>query len=168
MVLVKCIKCGEEREHQAKGYCEYCYKKYLWKPKIITCKRCGREKPLHGKGLCGGCFNFTFRLDANKAWNYKKYHNINVELYKKVTSKCIICGFDKVVDLHHLDENKEHNSESNLLGLCPNHHRMVHDFRYREEIFRQLIEKGYNPPRDIKLKRDYSKTNTQTPIQTPV
>jgi len=107
--------------------------------------------PLHAKGLCGGCFNFVYRLDSNKAWNYKKYHNIQPELYEKITKRCVICGFDKVVDLHHLNENKKDNSEQNLLGLCPNHHRMIHEFRYRQEIFEELEKKGYLPPKDIKL-----------------
>lgn len=145
-----CINCKELREHKAKGLCEKCYRK-LWQPKLIICKRCQREMPLHAKGLCGGCFNFVYRLDINKAQNYKKWHNINIDLYKKVTERCILCGFDKVVDLHHLNEDKQDNSEKNLLGLCPNHHRMIHDFRHRAEMFNELKQKGFQPPKDIKL-----------------
>jgi ribosomal protein L37E len=148
---IKCKKCGEVRTHKAKGYCEYCYKKFLWKPKQIICKRCGREMPYHAKGLCGGCFNFVFRLNENKAWNNKKRHNIDTDTYKRITKTCVICGFDKVVDLHHLDESRENNSESNLVGLCPNHHKMLHDFRYKEEMFNLLREKGISVPKDIKL-----------------
>lgn len=151
MAIIKCVKCGKEKEHQAKGCCGACYKKFFWKPKMIVCERCRREKPLHAKGLCGGCFNFIYRLDSNKAWNYKKYHNIQPVLYEKVTKSCAVCGFDKVVDLHHLNESKEDNSEQNLIGLCPNHHRMIHEFRYRAELFNELEKRGYRPPKDIKL-----------------
>ena len=66
-----------------------------------------------------------------------------------------MCGFDKVVDLHHLNEDKEDNSEQNLLGLCPNHHRMIHEYKYRQELFSELEKKGYKSPKDIKL--NYSK-----------
>ena len=76
---------------------------------------------------------------------------INIDLYKKVTERCILCGFDKVVDLHHLNEDKQDNSEKNLLGLCPNHHRMIHNFRNRAEMFNELKQKGFQPPKDIKL-----------------
>ena len=145
-----CLNCKKLKEHHAKGLCFACYRK-LWQPKIITCKRCQRELPLHAKGLCGGCFNFVYRLELNKAWNYKKYHNIQPELYKKITKSCIICGFDKVVELHHLNQNKQDSSEENLLGLCPNHHKMIHNYNFREEIFNTLKEKGYQPPKDIKL-----------------
>ncbi len=151
MTIIKCLKCGQEKEHQAKGYCKYCYKKFIWRARLIICKRCQREMPLQAKGLCRGCYNFVFHLEDNKAQNYKKWHNIDIGLYKKVTERCIICGFDKVVDLHHLNENKKDNSERNLIGLCPNHHRMIHDFRHRASIFNELKQKGFEPPKDIKL-----------------
>ncbi|PIZ82634.1 hypothetical protein COX97_03825, partial [Candidatus Pacearchaeota archaeon CG_4_10_14_0_2_um_filter_05_32_18] len=70
---------------------------------------------------------------------------------KKITSSCVACGFDKVVDLHHLDENNKNNSPNNLIGLCPNHHKMLHDFRYREEMLNILREKGHNISQDPKL-----------------
>ena len=148
---IRCKQCGELKDHKAKGLCEYCYKKYLWKPKQIICKRCGREMPSQAKGLCRGCYNFVFHLDKNKAWNHKKLYGLDMETYRKITKSCVICGFDKAVDLHHLDENRENGSESNLIGLCPNHHKMLHDFRYREEIFSLLREKGIVVPKDIKI-----------------
>lgn len=151
MALIKCEKCGEEKEHQAKGLCHRCYKKYSWKPKNITCERCQRELPMKAKGLCGGCYNFVFHLDYAKARNYQKYHNITSELYKEVTKSCVLCGFDKVVDLHHLDENKKNNSKENLVGLCPNHHKMFHNFNYRKEVQEVLRKKGFKVPEDIKI-----------------
>jgi ribosomal protein L37E len=151
MTIIKCLKCGQQKEHHAKGYCEYCYKKFIWRPKSIICKRCQREMPLQAKGLCRGCYNFVFHLEDNKALNYKKWHNIEPELYKKITQRCVVCGFDKVVDLHHLNQNKGDNSEKNLIGLCPNHHKMIHNYNFREEMFNALKEKGYEPPKDIKL-----------------
>jgi len=151
MNIIKCRICGQEKEHQAKGLCFNCYRKYEWKQKLITCKRCGRQKPNHAKGLCAGCYQFVFRSDANKAWNHKKNHNINIELYKKITTECLICGFSKIVDLHHLDGNKQNNSEKNLIGICPNHHRMIHEYKYRKEICDILKQKGFNLPEDQKL-----------------
>jgi len=140
MNLRKCKECGEE--HHAKGYCYKCYRKHIWKPKLGECKRCKRERPIHSKGYCKACYNFIFRLDYNKAWNHKKAHNIDIELYKKITKECVICDFDKFVDLHHLDKNKKNNSENNLVGMCPNHHRMIHSYQYKDEIEKILKEKG--------------------------
>lgn len=150
-MLKECNNCGEEKEHEAKGLCRKCYLKISWNPEKKECKRCGRKIIIHAKGLCGGCYNFVFHLDKNKAWSRKKYHNINLDTYKKLTLKCIICGFDKLVDLHHLDGNKQNNTEKNLVGLCPNHHKMIHNFEFKKEIYNLLKDKGFEIPNDIKL-----------------
>jgi ribosomal protein L37E len=149
MVWATCKNCGRESERHAKEMCVTCYKKLFWKPKKITCKRCNREMHSHAKGLCGGCYNFVFHIERIKSENHKKKHNIDIELYKKITKECVVCGFDKVVDLHHLDENRKNNSEDNLAGLCPNHHKMFHMAGYREEIVSTLREKGFNVPEKI-------------------
>ncbi len=150
-MIKKCVNCGEQKEHHAKGLCFNCYTKVLWKPRIGQCKRCGREMPLHAKDFCRGCYNFVFRLGYNKVWNQRKNYGLDWATYKKITTNCVICGFDKVVDLHHLDQNKENNSETNLTGLCPNHHKMLHDSRYKKEILKTLKEKGFNVLDDKKL-----------------
>jgi len=136
-----CVNCGKQVVKHAKGMCVTCYKKLVWKPKIKTCPKCNRQLPIHAKGLCGGCYNTEFHLQKYKDLNYKKYHNIEPELYKKITKHCILCGFDKVVDLHHLDKDRKNNSEENMIGLCPNHHRMIHDLRYQNEIVSKIKEK---------------------------
>jgi len=144
MVYAVCPNCNKLSEKHAKGLCITCYKKLHWKPKILICKRCNRELPLHSKGLCAGCYNTVFHLESSKNHNYRKYHSIDPELYHKLTRQCLICGFDKVVDLHHLDKNHKNNSENNLIGLCPNHHKMLHSLKYKDEILLQIKEKLSN------------------------
>lgn len=97
--------------------------------------------PHQGKGLCAGCYQSVFYLEKNKDHNYRRYHNIEPELYRKLTKSCLICGFEKVVDLHHLDKDHKNNSEGNLIGLCPNHHKMLHTLKYGDEIRAQIKEK---------------------------
>ena len=98
---------------------------------------------MHSKGLCAGCYNSVFHLEKQKKRNARLAHNIPIELYEKLVKSCTICGFDKIVDLHHLDRDHSNVSESNLVGLCPNHHKMLHDRRYSKEIAKLLNEKGY-------------------------
>ena len=143
-MIIKCKNCGKELEHQAKGMCITCYKKLAWKPKKGICKRCNREMVLHAKGYCPGCYNFIFHLKKNREVTYRKYHNILPEVYyKKLANGCVICGFKDVLDLHHLDGNKQNNSEKNLIGLCPNHHRMFHHTDFKKEIIQELNNKGF-------------------------
>ncbi len=150
MVPGICSSCKKEKDVAAdgksRGLCHVCYKRLIWQPKILTCKRCKRDLPLHGKGLCDGCYNSVFHIDKVLAANKMKRYNLSYALYKEITSKCVICGFDKVIDLHHLDHNHKNNSRENLIGLCPNHHKMLHDRKYRSEMFTLLQEKGFKVP----------------------
>jgi len=150
-MIKKCVNCAQEKEHHAKGLCYTCYKKIKWEPKTATCKRCKRKMNLHAKGLCAGCYNYLFHLDKNKAYNQRKANNVDLKTYKKVTKECVICKFDKIVDLHHIDGNKNNLSPKNLIGLCPNHHRMIHNYSFRPEIFQILKREGFDLPLDEKI-----------------
>lgn len=136
----KCVECGEEKEIHAFGKCYRCYKRGYKQP-IITCKKCGEKKHHHGKDLCANCYLKTFHYDYIRDFNIRRLYNISLELWNEITKECLICGFDKVVDIHHLDENRKNNSRDNLIGLCPNHHQMLHNEKYSTEI-KELIRKN--------------------------
>lgn len=53
--------------------------------------------------------------------------------------QCIICGFDKIVTVHHYDEDHSNNDPNNLVPLCPNHHQMFHS-KYRDEVEDRIDE----------------------------
>jgi 5-methylcytosine-specific restriction endonuclease McrA len=46
--------------------------------------------------------------------------------FKWHDKKCIICGEDKIVDVHHMDRDHDNNSPENLIPLCPTHHKYMH------------------------------------------
>ena len=140
-----CPKCGKENVYFSGSICHNCYRQYVWKRKKEICPRCKRILHIKTKGLCGGCYNIMYRLEYQKARNQMRLYDINYETYKKITEKCVICGFDKFVVLHHLDQNKRNNSQDNLIGLCPNHHQMLHTLKNKEDVFQLLREKGYFP-----------------------
>lgn len=44
-------------------------------------------------------------------------------------SKCSLCGFNttpQILEIHHIDRNRDNNSFSNLQVLCPNCHQTIH------------------------------------------
>lgn len=49
-------------------------------------------------------------------------------LFKKRDPKCQICGFDDVIEVHHIISPKKggKNTTTNILILCPNHHSLIH------------------------------------------
>ncbi len=89
------------------------------------------------------CSNTFFRSGQNNP-NYKDgsrgervYRTICFEHYEYI---CSIpgCDWDIVVDVHHIDGNHDNNDLSNLIPLCPNHHKLVH-MNQGEEI-RKLVK----------------------------
>jgi len=38
---------------------------------------------------------------------------------------CYTCGYDRVVDIHHIDSDRENNSPENLVDLCPSCHALI-------------------------------------------
>ena len=141
--LIDCPKCGQRKEHHAKGLCKSCYKKQ-WVPKMIICKSCGRKRPHKAFGLCPGCHTRLHHYAEAKKANIKRYYGISMELYEKSTKKCVSCGFSKIVGLHHLDGDKKNTTPENLIGLCPNCHKMIHSYEFYEEIKDNLRKKGFD------------------------
>jgi hypothetical protein len=56
--------------------------------------------------------------------------------------RCIVCGEEKIVAVHHYDENKNNNSPENLIPMCPTHHQYVHS-RYSDEVM-PIVEEYRN------------------------
>ena len=124
MIKEVCGNCNKLKnvsfsEKLEKYLCKTCYKKLLWKPKLITCSRCKRSLPSHGKGLCAGCYNSTFHIERVRELNAQRYHNIPVEIYRELMKGCSVCGFDKIVEIHHLDHNHDNNSRENMGWFVP-------------------------------------------------
>ena len=75
-------------------------------------------------------------LENHPLWKGGEFGHVN--LRKKEC--CKICRFDKVVEVHHLNENRNDNTLDNLITLCPNHHRMIHTKKYKKEVMALLGE----------------------------
>jgi len=61
----------------------------------------------------------------------RSYREIAFRIYE--CKSCLICGFDKVVEVHHIDHNHDNNVKGNIVILCPNHHMMIHRSKYSNE-----------------------------------
>ena len=122
--------------------------KFQRKYELVTkqCPVCGAEFETNKghsreKITCSyACSNTHFRSGQNNP-NWKD--DINEWTYRRICfsvweRKCIICGFDKVVDVHHLDENHNNNDVRNLVPLCPNHHKMYHTTQYKQEVLQEI------------------------------
>jgi len=89
------------------------------------------------KRVCShSCSNTYFRSRENNP-NYKNGFNgdkdYRIICFSHHEKKCCICGFDYIVEVHHLDCDNTNNDPNNLIPLCSNHHRMYHS-RYRQLV----------------------------------
>lgn len=64
-----------------------------------------------------------------------KYRSICFENHKH---ECVVCGENKLLDVHHFDGNKFNNSAENLIPICATHHNYLHS-KYRDEIIEKVI-----------------------------
>lgn len=83
------------------------------------------------------CSNKHFRTGPNNGnWKGNSYRTI-ARIHHEM--KCIICGEDKIVSIHHYDHNHNNNEPKNLIPLCPTHHQYLHS-RYAKEILPMVEE----------------------------
>lgn len=116
---------GEEKEHSK------------------DCVRCGESYTVFGRALTKKVTESKF-CSRSCANNRQDYWNKNATNYRTLCfqhnpKECRICGFDKIVVVHHMDENHHNNDINNLIPLCPNHHEMFHS-KHKEEIIALLGE----------------------------
>ena len=77
------------------------------------------------------CCNTYFRTGRdNGNWKEDSYRSTCFLEHEK---KCVVCGEDKIVEVHHYDGNHDNNKPENLIPLCPTHHQYCHS-RYVIEI----------------------------------
>lgn len=77
------------------------------------------------------CSNRYFRSGSNHPnWKADNYKNMCWEHHGK---KCLVCDEEKIVTVHHVNEDHNDNRPENVVPLCPTHHHYVHS-RYRNEV----------------------------------
>lgn len=78
-----------------------------------------------------GCSNTYFRSGIN-------HPNVNDNSYRIICfhyhdKNCVVCGEDKIVAVHHYDEDRTNNNPENLIPMCPTHHEYYHS-KYKDEV----------------------------------
>lgn len=98
---------------------------------LKECPVCKSRHAKKGVTCSYSCSNTHFRSGKkNPNWSESSYRSTCFEKHGK---KCIVCGEEKIVAVHHINEDHHDNRVENLVPLCPTHHQYVHS-RYREEI----------------------------------
>jgi len=84
------------------------------------------------------CSNKYFRSGENH-WMYKtgksSYRNLGLNTYGH---KCAVCDESLLVQVHHIDKDRDNNSIDNLIVLCPTHHEYLHSEHI--DVIKPLID----------------------------
>lgn len=146
-----------------KIYCKWCGKQ-IGKCNIKKHEKSCYLNPINKK-LCPVCknpikdYNNTTTCSPKCARQYfseqYKYYGRKGKIlsYRTICfdnhdKKCIICGEENIVEVHHYDNDHNNDDPSNLIPLCPTHHRYIRS-KFEYLILRQITEYHNN----IKLKK---------------
>lgn len=142
-VRCSCPKCSEEQRtkrlssNRTEVICAYCGKKFL-KPnsKLKNSKSglyfcCREHKDLAQR--------IEFGLQEIWPEHYEQIDNPTICTYRKKAlmiypNRCAVCGWDDDIDIlevHHIDEDRQNNQLENLIILCPICHKKITSHKYR-------------------------------------
>lgn len=135
-------------EHFNRGYDKRKIKYPIVEKKCPVCQTTFKTKQgaKKEKETCSySCSNSFFRSgESHPNWKESSYRSTCFLYHEK---KCVICGEDKILDVHHYDENHKNNSPENLIPLCPTHHAYWHS------RFKLLVEEKINEYKNNFIKK---------------
>ena len=113
--------------------CAYCGKEfYKTKSKLDNSKSglyfCCREHKDLAQRIDFGCVEIQPSHYGKASKDYRE------KAFREYEHKCSICGWDEdpdILEVHHIDENREHNELSNLVILCSICHRKITIHKYK-------------------------------------
>lgn len=154
-----CEKCGDIIYLNSNNKGGFNKRKYCDRCAVLNCKRNGENAKNRMREKNG-----FISSEVTKGFLYEKYKSeiartkINMHARKIYAEsgcayKCVICGYDKHVQISHIkgisefdDDAKviEINDIKNLVALCPTHHwEYDHDIIKCDDILNTAKEKGY-------------------------
>lgn len=147
------------RDNRPHHVCPLCQQEDLNKNKIETsCDYCGKIYLLSASKYennefhfcCRECKDNAQRLDSGERFNKLRpehygrgsgIYSYRERAFYTYEHKCAICGWNEdedVLQVHHIDENRQNNELDNLIILCPNCHQKLTIHKYhlvgREKI----------------------------------
>lgn len=123
--------------------CAYCHQKFLkLKSRLDNSKSglyfCCREHK-----------DLAQRIESGKEFDSMRPDHFNAGIFnyrdkalKEYPHKCAVCGYNEepdILQVHHIDENRQNNKLDNLIILCPNCHAKITYGNYILKDRKELI-----------------------------
>ena len=134
----ECPNCGQHSKQINIFYCVNCGKKIIRRNSEIKENKSGY---FYCSKKCGNEYKNKIR-EENGEWinssNYRK------KAFLAKEHKCCVCGWnedERILEVHHIDEDRENNDINNLCIICPTCHRKITLGYYELTKDFKLIEK---------------------------
>lgn len=115
----------------------------------VNCSCCGvifivKERefrfPLKEQYFCSrNCANSVGGKAKASKYHYDEVAHYSTVAWRHHERKCLVCGEDKVVAVHHLNEMHTDNRPENLVPLCPTHHHYMHS--KHKSLIKEQVDK---------------------------
>lgn len=122
-----------------KVQCAYCHKEFnLSKSKMQKSKSglhfcCREHKDLAQRLESGAEFSKMRPIHYRQNTEQITINNYRLIALRHYSKQCSVCGWnedDNILEVHHIDENRQNNDIDNLIVLCPICHRKLTSHKY--------------------------------------
>lgn len=131
----RCPNCGVAKKE--KFNCAYCGKEIYRVPSQIARNKTGL---FYCSQRCGNLHKNQIRKE-NGEWDNSL--NYRLRAFENYEHKCAICGWcedERVLEVHHIDEDRSHNQLENLIILCPICHKKLTLHLYQLVERKRLVD----------------------------
>lgn len=158
-IRIRCEECGYEWEasasnvlYEGRHRCPRCKNNKNKNGIYVKCAYCGKEiyrtksqinKSKTGLFYCSHTCGNRHKNDLrrmNGEWDEST--NYRLKAFNNYPHECKVCGWnedERILEVHHIDGNRENNNIDNLCILCPTCHRKI-TLNYYTLIEDKLIE----------------------------
>ena len=128
-------KIKREKQGSVRGFCNReCYHFYHESKKIIkTCLICNNHFKLNpwASSSYRFCSSICKSKEDQKRKNGRNYRN-GAALYRVISreawgERCHVCQSEEKIEVHHIDRDRNNNTQANLRPLCSKCHHAIHD-----------------------------------------
>lgn len=70
--------------------------------------------------------------------------------------RCVVCGSERRIEVHHMDRDRSNNNLDNLVPLCSEHHHELHNRGHPYSVFIALADPILSVMDDIMYSRGYT------------
>ena len=132
-----CPNCGKKQRIKVK--CAWCEKEIERTPSQVSKSQTGYFYCCQEHG------NLHKNLLRRMSGEWNSSQNYRLKAFKEYPHRCFICGWDedeRILEVHHNDEDRTNNELTNLTILCPTCHRKITlGYYYLDKENKKLVKR---------------------------